>query len=143
MFAEVWAPLLCSDDEQVAFRETFARGGFFTLRLPRIKNHRLIVLNSVFFSVNYAHACGTNPGTPALDQLGWLDLTLQKARAAGEAVWLLMHIPPGINSYNSVESVRRGGPAATFWQPELTGQFLQPVRRHQDTIRAAFAGHTH
>jgi sphingomyelin phosphodiesterase acid-like 3 len=47
MFADVWAPLLAANDEEPAVRETFARGGFFTMRLPGVKQHRLIVLNSI------------------------------------------------------------------------------------------------
>jgi hypothetical protein len=111
--------------------------------LPRAKHQRLIVLNSVFFSVNYNNVCGTLARTPALEQLHWLELALEKSKAAGEAVWLLMHVPPGINSYNSADVVRRGGPPVTFWQPELTGRFLQLLDRFPGTIQAAFAGHTH
>lgn len=143
MFAATWGPLLGAGPDRGAFRETFARGGYYTLPLPGPAKHRLVVLNSVLFSVNYNDACAPGGGTPALDQLRWLDEALGRAGAAGEAVWLLMHIPPGINSFNSAASVPRGGPAATFWQPELTGRFLQVVRRHPGTIRAAFAGHTH
>jgi hypothetical protein len=113
------------------------------LALPRLKNGRLIVLNSVFFSVNYNDACGTGARTPALDQLRWLEETLAQASAAGDTVWLLMHVPPGINSFNSADSVTQGGPPATFWQPELTGRFLQLIRRYPRAISAAFAGHTH
>ena len=54
-----------------------------------------------------------------------------------------MHVPPGINSFNSAEGVSRGGPPVTFWQPELTSRFVQLIRRYRATIRAVFAGHTH
>ena len=143
MFAEAWEPLLGPGVDAEAFRETFTRGGHYTAPLPGLEGHRLIVLNSVFFSVNYDNACGRSTQTPALEQLGWLAGTLDRARAAGESVWLLMHVPPGINSFNSAEAVAKGGPPVTFWQPELTARFLQLVRRHRSTIRVAFAGHTH
>jgi sphingomyelin phosphodiesterase acid-like 3 len=143
MFAEVWGPLLRSEREQQSFRETFARGGYFSLLLPGTANHRLVVLNSVFLSVNYANACGASTQTPALDQLRWLDRTLDRARAAGEVVWLLTHIPPGVNSFNSAESVQNGGPPVAFWQAELTARFLQLVGRHSAVLQAAFVGHTH
>jgi sphingomyelin phosphodiesterase acid-like 3 len=143
MFAEAWAPLIGSGEAQNSFRKTFSRGGYYSLSLPHPIDHRLIVLNSVFFSVNYDDACGPSGRTPSLDQIRWLEETLERAEAAGEAVWLLMHIPPGINSFNSAESLQKGGPPVTFWQPELTGRFLQILRRYPTTIRAAFAGHTH
>ncbi|MDG3004371.1 metallophosphoesterase [Paludisphaera mucosa] len=141
MFAEVWHPLL--GPESGTFRRTFPLGGYFTTRLPRLKNCRLIVLNSVFFSVNYDDACNAEVQVPALDELDWFEDTLARAAAAGEAVWLLMHVPPGINSFNTAESVPRGGPPATFWQPELTRRFLRIVERHPDVVRVAFTGHTH
>jgi hypothetical protein len=143
MVSEAWAPLLGSDADRQAFRTTFSQGGHYSLRIPRMKDHRLIVLNSVFFSNLYDNLCGKSTQTPALDQLGWLAETLEQARAAGEAVWLLMHIPPGIDSFSSAKSVPQGGPPVTFWQPELTSRYLQLVESYQATIRASFVGHTH
>lgn len=143
MFAEAWGPLLGPGLDAKVFRDTFARGGYYMVPLPGLKGHRLVVLNSIFFSVNYDDACGESTQTPALDQLRWLERTLGQAGSAGESVWLLAHIPPGINSFNSAEAVAKGGPPVTFWQPELTARFLQLVRRHRSTVRLAFTGHTH
>lgn len=143
MFAEVWAPLLGPGADLASFRETFGRGGSYTVRLPGLRGVRLVVLNSVFFSVSYCDACGPGTRTPALDELDWLDRTLTRVREEGETAWLLLHIPPGINSYNSVEEVQKGGPPVTFWQPELTARFLQLVERHRTVLKMAFAGHTH
>jgi sphingomyelin phosphodiesterase acid-like 3 len=143
MFAKAWAPLLGPDADREAFRATFSRGGNFETRLPRSQKHRLVSLNSIFFSTAYNNACGSSMQTPALDQLRWLAAVLKQAHAAGETVWLLMHIPPGINSFNTSESVHEGGPAITFWQPELTSQFLELIGQYQSTIQGAFAGHAH
>jgi hypothetical protein len=101
------------------------------------------VLNSVFLSVDYDNSCGSSTQTPALDQPRWLGRTLERARAAGESVWLLMHIPPGIDGYDSAESVARCRPPVTFWQPELTIKFLQILREYGPTVQATFLGHTH
>jgi len=143
MFAEVWEPLLGANLDRPACRETFSRGGYYSIPLPGVVKHRLVVLNSIFFSVNFDNACDPVPGTPAIDQLRWFEETVDRAKSAGETVWLLMHIPPGINSFNTVESMKQGGPVVSFWQPELSERFLQLIRRHSNTIRAVFAGHTH
>lgn len=143
MFAEVWGPLLhAAEDsgELAAFDESFARGGNYQLRLPKLKNHRLLALNTVFFSTQYDNACGESTATPALDQLAWLEKTLGAAQQAGESVWLLMHIPPGIDSYSAS---RANGAARASWQPELTAQFLRLMQRFQSTVQIAIAGHTH
>lgn len=141
MFADAWAPLLGPD--RGPFRATFSTGGYYTVPLPRTKKGRLIVLNSVFFSVNYDDACAAGARTPALDQLRWLDEILARAAADGEAVWLLLHVPPGVNAFNSAEAATEGGPPAMFWQPELSGLFLKLVAKYPGAIRAVFAGHTH
>jgi hypothetical protein len=143
MFAEAWGPLLGPEGDRGSFHETFPRGGYYSIPLRRPLRHRLVVLNSVVFSVNYDNSCGTSARTPALDQLRWLDRTLEQAGAAGESVWLLMHIPPGINSFNSAEVVPAGGAPVTFWQPALLSRFLQIIGRHRPALRLAFAGHTH
>lgn len=143
MFADVWAPLLGPEQTRGSFRESFPVGGYYSMRLPQTRRGRLIVLNSVLFSVNYNDACGSKSRTPALDQLRWFDETLARAEADGENVWLLMHVPPGINSFNSAENAIRGSPPESFWERELTGRFLQIVDRHLRAIGTAFAGHTH
>jgi hypothetical protein len=143
MFRDVWEPLIGTDADQQSFRATFGQTGAYTLPLTRMNNHRLLVVNSVFFSTSYDNACGTGGQTPALNQLRWLDEAVARADLQGEKVWLLMHIPPGINSFNTAESVKDGGPAVTFWQDALTSGFLNLLERHADTIEACFVGHTH
>ena len=143
MFAAAWEPLISPRQTSGTFRNTFSRGGYYTMVLPGATRIRLVVLNSVFFSVNYENACGRSTQTPALDQLRWLAETLEQAQAARESVWLLMHVPPGINSYNSAVSVKQGGPPETFWQQELTARFLQLADRHAATMQVGFVGHTH
>src|SRR5262249_41065842 len=68
---------------------------------------------------------------------------LEAARAARDKVWLLMHIPPGLDSFATAASVRQNGPPVPLWQPELTSRFLQLVRTYQGTIQASFASHMH
>jgi hypothetical protein len=109
MFADVWAPLLGPEIDRKAFHATFSQAGQYTVKMPRMKNQRLIVLNSIFFSVTYNNVCGTSTQTPALDQLRWLSLTLEQAQAAGQTVWLLTHIPPGLIGYSTSLSVSQGG----------------------------------
>jgi sphingomyelin phosphodiesterase acid-like 3 len=144
MFAAAWAPLIGQGGDQDAFQAMFSRGGYFSLKLPHVKDHRVIILNSVFFSVSYANACGTGDNRkPSMDELDWLATTLAQARAARETVWLVMHIPPGINSFATARSVQKNGPAVTLWQPEWTDRFLQLVERYQGTIQATLGGHMH
>jgi sphingomyelin phosphodiesterase acid-like 3 len=143
MFAAAWARLLGPDADRAAFQATFSQGGHCSLKLPHAKNHRLIVVNSVFFSMKYANTCGTGTETPARDELRWLATALEHARAAGEMVWLFMHIPPGIDSFATDQSLQKNGPIVTLWHPEWTSGYLELLKRYQGTIQASFAGHMH
>lgn len=145
MFAEVWSPLMAlpGAEETAGLPEvisTLRRGGYYSVRLPRLKNHRLIALNTVFCAPQYSNACGDPTATPALDQFRWLETALAVAERQGEQVWLLLHIPPGIDSYATQKA---SGQAQPLWQPELTAWFLQLVKRHEGILQMAFAGHTH
>jgi sphingomyelin phosphodiesterase acid-like 3 len=147
MFAEFWPPLLGStagtDAEREEFAKSFTAGGYYTVRLPKLAHHRLVVLNSVFFSTQYDNPCGQPTQTPVDDQFAWLNETLDRAAAAGEKVWLLMHIPPGIDGYTSALNEPKQDPPATFWQPAITSRFLRLIEQRRETIQMSFVGHTH
>jgi len=64
-------------------------------------------------------------------------MTIEQAQAARDSVWLPMHIPPGINSFNSAVSVKQGGPPETMYYsvsgpPEFTAE-------DRDVYRCAIA----
>jgi hypothetical protein len=100
----------------------------------------LIALNSVFFSMLYDNACGARTEMPAQDEFAWLEKTLEAANDSEETVWLLMHIPPGIDSYSTN---RNQGTPIEFWRPDLLARFLNLLDRYRSTIQIAIAGHTH
>ncbi len=103
MFARTWMRLPGPALEAAAFQTSFSRGGYYSALLPLLSKHRVIVLNSVFFSNQYENACGSNADTPGDDEMAWLAETLDIASNAQEKVWLVMHIPIGINDYNTVK----------------------------------------
>jgi hypothetical protein len=75
----------------------------------------------------------------------WLDDELRLARALGKRVWLLFHIPPGMDVYDTLQY---GGAcpdlkAETFWKDEYAQKYLRITERHRNTIAGSFAGHTH
>lgn len=105
---------------------------------------RLIALNTNFFSTSYKN-CGQPGPDPGTRELEWLDAELDLARRHGKRVWLLFHIPPGMNVYNTIEY---GGACPdltpqTFWKDDDTQKYLAITAAHQKTIAGSFAGHTH
>jgi hypothetical protein len=100
--------------------------------------------NTNFLSVHYRNACGSAAdGDPGRATLAWLEDELAAAKQAGERVWLLYHIPPGIDGY---ATLRQGSCPSTMipmWDQAYAGAFLALVKRYADTVVASFAGHTH
>lgn len=110
--------------------------------LPGPKAHRLVVLNTVFFSTRYRNRCGNPSEDPGRQQLAWLGRTLKRAELQGESVWLLMHIPFGVDVFDTLRG-ERTAPPAMFWRPEYAGPFFELLRRHRHDVQASFSGHIH
>ena len=139
-FRDVWRPIVGSR----SFDRRFPTGGYYHADVPGLKNVRVIALNTNLFSTNFKNCGGTGPD-PGTQQLEWLDAELSLARSEGKRVWLLFHIPPGIDVYDSVQY---GGSCPTlkpqtFWKDEYEQQYLRIVAAHRRTIGGSFAGHTH
>jgi sphingomyelin phosphodiesterase acid-like 3 len=140
-FRDVWSPIVDSR----SFQRRFSAGGYYHADVPGLANVRVIALNTNFFSTNYKNPCGTPGPDPGLRELVWLDAELLLARAEHKRVWLLFHIPPGIDVYDTVTD----GPACprletqTFWKDEYLQKYLRITAAHRKTIAGSFAGHTH
>jgi sphingomyelin phosphodiesterase acid-like 3 len=105
---------------------------------------RVLSTNTVFFSTRYRNACGlAGDADPGRATLAWLVAELAAAEQAQEHVWLMYHIPPGIDGY---ATFRRGTCPSTIipmWDEAYTEPFYALLRRYADTVVASFAGHTH
>jgi len=79
-------------------------------------------------------------------QFAWLDTKLAAAQAAGQKVWIVMHVPvggflgqtaAGIDSYGHIAS------AAMMWNIDYQVSFLGTIASHPGVVVMAMAGHTH
>jgi hypothetical protein len=105
---------------------------------------RVLSTNTNFLSVRYRNACGSAAdGDPARATLAWLEAELAAAREAQERVWLLYHIPPGIDGYATLRQGACPGTMIPMWNQAYAGPFLALLRRYADTVTVSFAGHTH
>ena len=140
-FRDIWRPIVRSR----SFDRRFPTGGYFHADVPALRNVRIIALNTNFFSTNYKNPCGKPGPGPGLRQLVWFDDELRLARAEGKRVWLLFHIPPGMDVYDTEEW---GGACPdvkpeTFWKSQYQQKYLAITAAHRRTIVGSFAGHTH
>ncbi len=120
-----------------AFAATFTNSGSFAAPFGP---GRVVSLQTAYLSANYPR--GTNSGR---EQLERLELELQSAEAAGEPVWILLHIPPGINPYETLRQQQAGAPAAAAsdWQEPFLITFCQLAAAHSETIAGIVGGHYH
>jgi len=143
MFAHAWMELPGPTLDRASFQSSFSQGGYYSMRLPPLFRHRVIVLNSVFFSNQYENTCGSKTDTPGDDEMAWLAVTLDTASRAREKVWIVMHIPVGINDYNTVKNEEAGSGPVEFWGSAYSSHFIKLVSKYRETVQIVFSGHTH
>jgi sphingomyelin phosphodiesterase acid-like 3 len=131
-----------------AIKREFSQFGDYNVALPAPFHHtRLIVLQDIFESSRYATCSGEAPlgnRTPSELQVDWLRTQLTAARAAHQKVWVMAHIPPGIDPYSTVKQAHGVScPAAppTYFIPST--QLPNTLAQFADIIKLALFGHTH
>ena len=135
--------------------------GSYNVQHPTIPGVRILSLNTVFFSNKYQAAsfskgCAAVESTAASDLVQWLQSSLATAQQSNQKVWVMFHIPPGIDGYATVQNrlaqSEASGPSADrscadsivpMWVPAWTTQFDGLLETYQHTAVASFAGHTH
>lgn len=146
MFAKAWAPLQRNHNTRAdnAFIAGFTKGGYYTYALKDGSGGKLVMLNTIFFSSNYKNSCETHPANPAADELTWLNTLLKQNQLKKGKLWLVAHIPPGIDVNKTingkgtcVENIR------TMWRDSCNLVFQEMVIKYASVIRAGLAGHTH
>jgi sphingomyelin phosphodiesterase acid-like 3 len=140
--ADTWKVLFDNGNNQRAFMRTFPTGGYYAVSAPGTTKHRVVVLNTVFFSAGYRNQCGNPKDDPGGDEIRWLTEQLKDAAAKEEKVWLLYHIPPGIDAFSTAEATSRDT-VVSFWQAGYLQSFVTLLDQYRDTIVFTLAGHSH
>lgn len=142
--AESFGDAVGSQHNREELLHTFPVSGNYSVTLPSpITRGRLIVLQDIFLSAGYASCNGKPDAAPGAAQLAWLRMELTAARAHHEQVWVMAHIPPGVNLYSTLASTRDvcGGQApAMFLGNEKLAEVLTDFAAE---IRLVIFGHTH
>jgi sphingomyelin phosphodiesterase acid-like 3 len=133
-----------SPANSAAILSQFPQLGDYTLTLPApIQHTRLIVLQNIFESKRYTACNSTSSNDPTAQQIDWLRAQLTAARAAHQHVWVMAHIPPGIDAYSTFAKRRD---VCAGQSPEMflaTDAFATTLADFPDIIRLVLLGHTH
>jgi sphingomyelin phosphodiesterase acid-like 3 len=129
--------------ERAAVLRDFSAGGYYNVPLAGVPGTRLIVLDDVFLSASYTTCSGKPDPSPGVAELAWLQHQLDAARQQHERVWVLGHIPPGVNFY---ASARRMLNACGSGKPQMflgSERLAEILAANADIVRLALFGHTH
>jgi hypothetical protein len=146
--ARIFEPLAARRSAAPGFASSFAAGGHYTARLPIERPTTLVAIDSIVWSARYRAGCGA--ATPDADkaELAWLAASLESARAAGSSVWIMTHIPPGIDAFSTLTA--SGAPGGTcskspvsFYAAADTPAVLGLLQANAGTIALSLGGHTH
>lgn len=141
-FIDPMADTLSPEDGIDTFQETYSKHGYYKLEEPIFNNCRIIGLNTIFFSPKYPE--DKNVPSPGEQEIQWLDKELAASERAGEKVWLLFHIPPGVNVYSTEHNSSDTSLNISLqWKQSYNDRYLELAQRYHKTITASFAGHTH
>jgi hypothetical protein len=129
--------------DDTEFHTTFTKGGYYSAE-PAGADLMVIALNTILFCQLFSASATANDSIVA-DELGWLDLKLQSAKAKGKKVWLLMHAPPGADIGTTAGRVNNGQipSAAMMWWPDYQARFLAILAKYPGIVSLTLAGHTH
>lgn len=128
-----------------AFTESFTSGGYY-LAEPKGTNLMVIGLNTFEFSPSNAYFTTATTGPAVAAELAWLDTALALAQAKGKKVWLLMHVPPGVDISSTARTVDADGhitSAVMMWDPGYQEKFLQILAKYPGLVTETFTAHTH
>lgn len=135
--AAAWAPLVDRGGAAPGFARTFVHDGFYTARLPLPGLHAVVV-DDVFWSPRYRAGCGP-AGNVANASLNELAAAL---RAEPGPLWVLFHIPPGVDAFSTAHLVH-GLAVVPFLDPGLRDRFLSALTRRPGEVALAVAAHAH
>jgi len=128
------------------FDMTFEAAGYYGMRHPTVPGVMILVINDVLWSTEYRDACGTHGAAAADAMMDWVGARLGEATRTGARVWLVHHIPTGIDPYATLQA-QSGLSCAARTRPLLqepyASRFVGLLRDHAGIIQANFSGHTH
>jgi len=141
-FASSWEAAVNRYGGAPDFKTTFSTGGYYSTTFPIDAWGRLIVL----YTQPWAAEC-TQGGTLGTDELQWLTAQLADARSRGQRVWLLGHIPPGIDANSTAQNIAKGDSCSEaivpFWADAYLRQLYPLFTEYRDVLAFGIFAHEH
>jgi sphingomyelin phosphodiesterase acid-like 3 len=108
-----------------------------------MENARMVVVDDQFMGAKYATCGGKTDATPGEEQIAWLTQQLAEARSKHERVWVMAHIPPGVDLKSTAshldEACGAKGPKMYLSSEKLADVLAE----YSDVVKLAIFAHTH
>jgi sphingomyelin phosphodiesterase acid-like 3 len=146
-FFSAIAPVLTADVSPAQRNQAvddFSVAGYYAVDLPApIRGARLLIIDDTFMAARFATCSGKDDRTGEDLTLDWLTSQLDAAHAAHRDVWVMGHIPPGIDLKGSIshESLSACGHAPKTYLD--SGKLADKLTDSGETVKVALFGHTH
>ena len=128
--------------ERKGIVESYAAGGYFSARLP-VGNARILVLDDQFMGAKYTTCGGKPDSTSAEAQLDWLEKQLMLARQNKEKVWVMAHIPPGVDVHATALKMDQTCGAKGPKMFLASEKIADVLTENSDVVALAVFAHTH
>jgi sphingomyelin phosphodiesterase acid-like 3 len=130
--------------QQQQASKAFVMGGYYSLTMASpMHDTRLIVVNDIFLSPNYSTCAGKPDSSAAATEMAWLQEQLSQARQMRQKVWVMGHIPPGVDLYATVTKIKdvcgSEAPAMFLSSDRLADLLID----YSDVIRLGIFAHSH
>lgn len=122
--------------------DSYVKLGSYSVLNPAVKHQRIIVLNTVLLSPRYTDRCGQSGSEAGAQLLLWLSQELAYAKAHKEKVWLVYHIPPGIDAFGTTHP-KTPGAITLLWKESAVKQVQTLFAQYPGVVTANLAGHVH
>lgn len=124
----------------------FSTYGDYSVKLPApFKNTLLLVMQDIFEAKKYVACDGRSAPEAGAAQTAWLRRQLDEARSKHQRIWIMAHIPPGIDAYSTFTKKQSAG-ACPYTDPALflnSELFADTLADYADVISLVLLGHTH
>lgn len=137
-------------EDRVTALRAFSERGDYSVLLPKSMHRtRLIVLQDVFESPGFGGCDGKPNDNAATAQIDWLREQLISAKKDHQTVWVMAHIPPGVDTYASFHKFTKAPQTmCSAGVPKLTMMLTsdgiaRTLTDFAGTVKLAVFAHTH
>jgi hypothetical protein len=143
-FASVWQTATQQSIPAASLGE-FTSSGHYTTTLKSNPKVRLVVANDIFLTAEYNGHCGNSMVPPAQGELEWIDRQLTTAEKSDEKVWLVTHVPPGMDVLRSLYKSMTTADSKMWlmFKDEYNQRYVDLLKKHSKTIQYNITGHSH